>query len=116
MSCRVVIADNDPAALELVHMDLSLEGHAIVGSATDGDSALQLCRDLRPDVLVVDYRMPPGPTGVQVARSVRAELPSVTVIVFTNYSTGEVRRAVAGAGARFVEKGDLAGLRAALGH
>jgi DNA-binding NarL/FixJ family response regulator len=109
-----VIADNDPAALELVLMDLRLEGHVIVGSATDGDTALQLCRDLRPDCLVVDYRMPPGPTGVEVARSVRSELPSVNVVVFSNYSTAEVRRAVARAGARFVEKGDLSGLRAAL--
>lgn len=116
MACRVVIADNDPAALELVLLDLRLEGHAIVGSASDGDTALQLCLDLLPDVLVVDYRMPPGPTGVEVARSVRAELPSINVVVFTNYATDEVRRSVARAGARFVEKGDLPGLRSALAH
>lgn len=116
MSCRVVIADNDPAALELLLMDLRLEGHDIVGSAADGEAAVQLCRELEPEILVVDYRMPPGPTGDQVALILRSVLPNLTVIVFSNYSSAEVRRAVRRAGARFVAKGDLHGLRAALRH
>lgn len=112
---RVVIADNDPDALELVLTDLRLEGHDVVGSAADGESALQLCRELQPDVLVVDYRMPPGPDGAEVARRVRKELPAVTVVVFTNYDTAEVARAVRRAGARFVLKGRLDDLRQAVG-
>jgi CheY-like chemotaxis protein len=111
---RVVVADNDPDALELVLTDLSLEGHDIVGAAGDGETALQMCRDLRPDVLVVDYRMPPGPNGAEVAGRARAELPSLTVVVFTNYDTAEVRRAVRRAGAQMVLKGRLDELRRAV--
>jgi DNA-binding NarL/FixJ family response regulator len=111
---RVVIADNDPDALELVEVDLRLEGHDIVGCAADGQTALRLCRELHPDVLVVDYRMPPGPDGAEVARRVGKELPGTAVVVFTNYDTAEVVRAVRRAGARLVHKGELEELRRAV--
>jgi DNA-binding NarL/FixJ family response regulator len=110
----VVIADNDPDALELVSTDLGLEGHEIVGCAGDGEAALELCRALNPDVLVVDYRMPPGPNGAEVARQIRGEMPGVAVVVFTNYDTAEVARAVRRAGARLVRKGELHALRRAV--
>lgn len=111
---RVVIADNDPDALELVRTDLGLEGHEIVGCAGDGEGALDLCRKLLPDVLVVDYRMPPGPNGVEVARRMHRDLPAVRVVVFTNYDTAEVGRAVRRAGAQLVRKGELDALRRAV--
>ena len=39
---RVVVADNDPEALDLVCIDLDLEGHDIVGRATDGETAVEI--------------------------------------------------------------------------
>lgn len=111
---RVVVADNDPDALDLVCTDLRLEGHEIVGCAADGTAALELCRELNPDVLVVDYRMPPGPDGAEVARRMSRDMPAVAVVVFTNYDTAEVARAVRRAGARLVRKGELHGLRQAV--
>lgn len=111
---RVVIADNDPDALELACTDLRLEGHDIVGAASDGETALALCQELRPDVLVVDYRMPPGLNGAEVARRIQKDMPAVTVVVFTNYDTDEVARAVRRAGARLVRKGELGALRRAV--
>ena len=111
---RVVIADNDPDALELVETDLRLEGHDIVGCAADGRTALRLCRELHPDVLVVDYRMPPGPDGAEVARQVRKDFPGMVVVVFTNYDQVEVTRAVRRAGAHLVRKGELEALRRAV--
>ena len=111
---RVVVADNDPDALDLVCTDLRLEGHDIVGWAEDGETALELCRVLDPDVLVVDYRMPPGPNGAEVARRVQKDMPAVTVVVFTNYDTAVVARAVRRAGARLVRKGELDALRRAV--
>ena len=111
---RVVVADNDPDALDLVCTDLGLEGHDIVGRAFDGEAAVELCRELSPDVLVVDYRMPPGPNGAEVARRVHNELPAVTVVVFTNYDNADVARAVRRAGGRLVRKGELDALRRAV--
>lgn len=111
---RVVIADNDPDALDLVRTDLRLEGHDVVGCAADGEGALELCRELTPDVLVVDYRMPPGPNGVEVARRMRRDMPAVRVVVFTNYDTADVTQAVRRAGAHLVRKGELDSLRRAV--
>lgn len=108
---RLVVADNDDDALELVALDLRLEGHEIVGSATGGDDAIELCRAERPDALVVDYRMPPGPDGVEVARAVRSEQPSIAVIVYSNYRDPAVMAAAVAAGARFLPKGNLRALR-----
>lgn len=110
MSCRVVVADNDQDALDLLVLDLTLEGHQIVGTAMTGEGAVSLCESLRPDVLVVDYRMPPGITGLDVARSVR-EQPGLRVVVYSNYHDARLREQTARAGATFLQKGQLTALR-----
>lgn len=110
MPCRVVVADNDQDALDLLVLDLSLEGHTIVGTALDGDDAVALCESLRPDVLVVDYRMPPGPNGLDVARRVR-DLDGIRVVVYSNYHDERLREQTARAGATFLQKGQLTALR-----
>jgi DNA-binding NarL/FixJ family response regulator len=111
---RVVVVDNDQAALDLVVTDLRLEGHDVVGTALDGATALDLCRDLRPDVAVLDHRMPPGPHGLEVAQRLAAEVPDVRVIVFTNYQDPELVADIRAAGAEYMPKGNLRALRRAV--
>jgi DNA-binding NarL/FixJ family response regulator len=111
---RVVIADNDTEWLELIRTDLSLEGHEVVAAVQSGEEAIDACRQHRPDVLVVDEKMPPGLNGVEVARRVRAADPSVRVVIFTNFDEEEIIKGAADAGAVFVLKGNLRALRAAL--
>ena len=111
---RVVIADNDAEWLELIRTDLSLEGHEVVAACASGQEALEACALYRPDVLIVDERMPPGLNGVEVARQVRATEPSIQVVVFTNFDEEEIMKSAADAGAVFVLKGNLRALRAAL--
>ena len=111
---RVVVVDNDRDALDLVALDLRLEGHDIVGTAFDGDAALALVEDLRPDVLVVDHRMPPGPWGVEVAEAVRRRHPEIEVVLYTNYRSAELQERTASAGARLIPKGNLRILRRAV--
>jgi len=111
---RIVVADNDPAVLDLLTVDLSLEGHDIVGVAPGGDEAIALCVEHQPDVLVVDYRMPPGPNGVEVAKVMARDFPDIRVIVYSNYEESRVIKAARKAGARFIAKGDLRVLRRAL--
>lgn len=113
-SRRVVVADNDPGALELVVTDLRLEGHEIVGAAADGDEALRLVTVLRPDVVVLDHRMPPGPWGIDVAEQVRRTHPGMVVIVYSNYQSAELIERSAAGGIRFVPKGNLRTLRRAV--
>jgi len=113
-SLRIVIADNDPAALELVVTDLTLEGHEVVGTSLDGAGALAACAAHAPDVLVVDHRMPPGPHGLEVAQRMGREHPEVGVVVFTNYQDRELVEGIAAAGAVYVPKGSLRRLRRAV--
>lgn len=107
---RIVVADNDPDALDLVVLDLRLEGHDVLGAVTQGDAAIALCQALRPDVLVVDYRMPPGPNGLDVVRAVR-EIPGLRVVVYSNYHDQRLRDTAAGLGATYLAKGQLSALR-----
>ncbi|MEY2403080.1 MAG: hypothetical protein QOD38_631 [Acidimicrobiaceae bacterium] len=111
---RVVVVDNDAEWVELIRTDLSLEGHLVVGTGQSGEEAVDLCLQFRPDVLVVDEKMPPGINGVEVARRVRATAPGIQVVVFTNFDEEEIMKDAADAGAVFVLKGNLRALRAAL--
>lgn len=111
---RIVVADNDPDALELVLTDLRLEGHDIVGSALDGATAIELCERLQPDVAVIDHRMPPGPHGLEVAQTLARTAAEVRVIVFTNYQERALIDAVRASGATYLPKGNLRLLRRAV--
>jgi len=109
-----VLADNDPDALDLIALDLRLEGHEVAAAVEDGDEAVAACEREKPDVLVVDYRMPPGINGVEVARHVLAHLSAGRVIVYSNYTDGKVIDVAERLGARWLQKGDLAALRRAV--
>ncbi len=111
---RVVVADNDSDALDLVVTDLRLEGHDVVGTAEQGDEAMRLCLELLPDVLVVDVRMPPGPNGVEVLRQLRALQPDLRVVVYSNYRSATLSRDIARYGGVYLQKGQLRALREAV--
>jgi CheY-like chemotaxis protein len=111
---RLVLADNDHDALELITLDLRLEGHEIAAAVVDGAEAVAACDRENPDVLVVDYRMPPGINGVEVARLVLAGPSARRVIVYSNYTDAKVIDAAERLGACWVQKGNLAALRQAV--
>ena len=110
----VVVVDNDPDALDLAALDLRLDGHDVVGTATDGRTAIVLCDALHPDVLVVDHRMPPGPWGLEVAVEVVRRRLAGHVILYTNHLDGDLPERASAAGATFLAKGDLRSLRRAV--
>ena len=111
---RLVVADNDSDALDLLVTDLGLEGHDVVGTASGGEGALELCRRLHPDALVVDFRMPPGINGVETSGQLHQEQPDLRVILYTNYVNATVASGARKAGAILIEKGNLRALRRAL--
>ena len=111
---RVLIADNDPDVLELLAADLRAEGHDVVALASGAEEALRLCAELRPDVVVTDYRMPPGPTGLTVVRRLSETAPDVRVVLYTNYRQSDIRRQAESLGARFLVKGNIRALRRAV--
>ena len=114
MARRIVVADNDPEIIDLVATDLRAEGHDVVAGVLTGDEALRACQEHRPDVLVLDYRMPPGPNGLETARRARALLPHMTVVIYTNYRAADIRNEAEQIGARFLLKGNIRALRRAV--
>jgi DNA-binding NarL/FixJ family response regulator len=84
---RVIVADDAVILREGLARLLTEAGFDVVGLASDGDEALALVERLRPDVLVVDIRMPPTHTdeGLVVAKTVRERAPKTGVLVLSQY-------------------------------
>jgi two-component system response regulator AlgR len=82
---RVLIADDEPLAAERLQLLLArAEGAQLVGTASDGDSAIHLTEALHPDVLLLDIAMP-GLDGIGVARALAAQNPSPAVVFITAF-------------------------------
>lgn len=97
---RVVLADDQAVVREgLVTLLGLLPGIEVVGAAADGDEALRLIREQRPDVLLVDLKMP-NRDGVSTTSAVRADFPDTEVVVLTTYADDESLLAALRAGAR----------------
>ncbi|MEV4474459.1 response regulator transcription factor [Nonomuraea sp. NPDC049504] len=97
---RVVVADDQAVVREgLVLLLGLLPGIDVVGSAGDGEAALRLVETERPDVVLMDLRMP-RMDGVEATRRVRAAHPGTQVVVLTTYSDDESVFAALRAGAR----------------
>jgi CheY-like chemotaxis protein len=111
---RLVLVDNDPDALELLVLDLGLEGHEIVGTAAQGEDAVEIVHAAAPDLAVLDYRMPPGIDGLEVARRLRRVAPDVRLIMYSNHVRADLLREAARLGVPYLRKGDLAALRRAI--
>ena len=86
---RILIADDH----EVVRIGLAAlldrqAGFRVVGEAASGNEAVRMARALRPDVVVMDIRMPDG-SGTDACRTITAELPEVPVVMLTSYADEE---------------------------
>jgi len=84
-SLRVLIADDEPLAAERLQVLLAkATGAALVGTASDGDSAVSMAEALSPDLLLLDIAMP-GLDGIEVARSLASQHPTPAVVFVTAF-------------------------------
>ena len=87
---RVMIADDDFDMRLLVRATLGSDDRLdVVAEAEDGTGALEQFRSLRPDVCILDYRMP-GLSGLEAASQILAEQPDAKILLFSAYLTPEV--------------------------
>jgi len=82
---RVVLADDDVLLREGLASLLDRSGFDVVGQAGNGVELLAQVRSARPELAIIDIRMPPGHAteGLQAARVIRAELPGTAIIVLS---------------------------------
>lgn len=101
----VLIVDDHPLFRQGVVDTISLESDfEIVGEASDGDDALALVRELRPQVVVLDVNLP-GQNGLQVTRAIKAEGLPTRVVLVTAYDDAEqIIHAVRSGAAAFCPK------------
>ncbi len=82
----VLIADDHEVVREGLRLSLLRSPHIrIVGEAPDGETAVALAERRRPDVVIMDLRMP-GMDGIEATEEVLRRVPDTAVIVFTAYS------------------------------
>ncbi|MDG4859823.1 response regulator transcription factor [Streptomyces sp. T-3] len=99
-AARVVVADDQTVVREGIVMILGLlPGIEVVGSAGDGNEAVQLVAELAPDVVLMDLRMPRC-DGVAATRRIRSEHPGTQVVVLTTYADDDSLFPALQAGAR----------------
>ena len=84
---RVIVADDSVLLREGVTRLLENAGHEVVGQAADRDELMRKTRAHKPDVAIIDIRMPPTHTneGLQAAREIREEMPDTGVVVLSAY-------------------------------
>ncbi|MGW9262585.1 response regulator [Gordonia terrae] len=85
MTLRVALADDDVLLREGVASLLTTAGMEVVGQAGDADELLAVVTDRRPDLAVVDIRMPPGHTaeGLDAALRIRREYPEIGILLLS---------------------------------
>ena len=84
---RVVVADDSVLLREGLIRLLAEAGIEVAGQAGDADQLLELVERQRPDIAIVDIRMPPTHTdeGLQAAKRIRARYPAMGVLVLSQY-------------------------------
>jgi DNA-binding NarL/FixJ family response regulator len=96
---RVVLVEDNQVFREGMELVLGLRSDIeIVGAAEDGTEAVELARELRPDVVLMDYRLP-GMDGVEATAAVIAAYPGAVVIGLTASANVRERQALTEAGA-----------------
>ncbi len=84
----LIVDDHELARAGLRSMLTGAPGLEVAGEATNGREALEMCRRLHPDLALVDVRMP-GLNGLETTRALKAEFPTVIVVMVTMYDNPE---------------------------
>jgi len=92
MRTRFLIVDDS----ELVRRSLRTVLQAnpeweICGEAADGTSAIEMFKDLRPNVVILDFQMP-GINGIETARRMAEIAPAIPILLFTQHASADLER------------------------
>jgi two-component system nitrate/nitrite response regulator NarL len=83
MQYRVLIADDHPLAREAIKSLLEADdAFQIVAEATDGEQAVQMCREIQPDLVLMDINMPKK-TGLEATRLIKHQMPHVKIVILS---------------------------------
>jgi DNA-binding NarL/FixJ family response regulator len=99
MNITILLVDDFPLICEGFAVALESDpGLKVVGQADNGEDGLRLARELQPDVVILDLKMP-GMGGMPVLERLRAEMPAIKVLVMTASETAQPLLEAVAAGA-----------------
>ena len=97
---RILVADDHLIIRQGLRLILETQdGFELVGEAADGAEALRLCAELRPDVVLMDLRMP-GMDGLTAIEHLRVEQPGIAVVILTTFNEDDLMMRGLRAGAK----------------
>ena len=98
---RIVIAEDNALLRDGITMLVGSAGHEVVGSAVNGPEIVPTVIRQRPDIAVLDVRMPPSFTdeGLRAALEIRAQMPGLPILVLSQYVEQAFARELLAAGA-----------------
>jgi DNA-binding NarL/FixJ family response regulator len=112
---RVLIADDSARARDGLRALLAIRPEIeVVGEASNGQDAVRLVAECRPDIVLMDLHMPVL-DGIQATQLIKQQWPAVTVVVLTVYAVDQSAALAAGADAFLLKGGAPERLLAALG-
>jgi DNA-binding NarL/FixJ family response regulator len=96
---RLLIADDHALVREGMQAMLASEQNLeVVGEAENGQEALELCRELRPDLILMDVRMPEL-DGLAATREIKSKYPETRILILTTHESPEYLMDAVSAGA-----------------
>lgn len=82
---KVMIVEDENDILVLYKDYLKTKGHSIIASSTTADDALMDFEKYRPDLVIIDYKLPGLKNGLQATREIFAKFPSAKILIITAY-------------------------------
>ena len=108
---RILVADDRESMRAALRLLFVMRPHwEICGEATDGREAVAKATELRPDMIVMDFRMPLA-DGLQAASEISKTLPATPIVMYTLYNSGALESAAKLAGVRRVIAKEDGGLK-----
>lgn len=98
MSGRIVIVDDEPITRLDIRDILESAGYQVVGEASDGFEAIRVCQELKPDLVIMDIKMPIL-DGLTASKKIVAEGNTSGIILLTAYSDQQYVKKAKGFGA-----------------
>ncbi|WPX08585.1 response regulator transcription factor [Anaerocellum danielii] len=95
---KVLIVDDDVLILDGLKVILELEGFDVVGVARNAKQAYEICASEKPDVVLMDIRMPVE-DGISGTKNIKSEFPEIKVIILTTFKDDEFIRGAISYGA-----------------
>lgn len=101
---KIVIADDDATTRYVLRLLLQEQLYNVVGEAADGDKAVELCVQHKPNIAFIDIHMP-GMNGHEASQLIRQQNPQTGIIMISALSTlDNVRQALEAGASGFVVK------------